>query len=108
MAVIVKQAADEGRRVSLFIDELSQVATAWHWKQELGLLFRAHAHCGLSIFCTSQYAGDVPPVAMNCCENTFCFCTTSPRAIKKMTDTFQFEPEILRNLQVGEYLQASR
>jgi hypothetical protein len=105
---VVKQAADSGRRITLFIDEISQLSTAWRMSKPLGLLFRAHSHINLSIFCTTQYAGDCPPVVMNLTENCFCFCTTSPRGVKRMQETFGFDPETMKSLVVGEYLQNSR
>jgi hypothetical protein len=94
-----------GRSCVLLIDETSPWFSAYLRPERLTLLFRAHRHCRVSIFLTTQYLGDLSPAYMQCVEKHRVFRNSSPRALQRIRDAFPgMDVAKVAKLPVGSHL----
>jgi hypothetical protein len=92
-------------RCVMLIDEVAPWASARSNPQELTLLIRSHRHCGIPIYMTSQYLGDVSPTFLQCTEAHYFFKNTSPRAVERIRQSFpSLDIERIQSLQLGEFI----
>lgn len=78
----------KGKSCVILIDETSPWFSAMYRPRELTLLLRAHRHCYVSLFLTTQYLGDLSPAYLQCVENHRIFRSSSPRALVRIKETF--------------------
>lgn len=76
------------RSCVVLIDETSPWFNAWLRPRWLTLLLRAHRHCYVSVFLTTQYLGDLSPAYLQCVERHRIFRNSSPRALARIKETF--------------------
>jgi hypothetical protein len=88
LAAVAFDMGHDGRSCVMLIDETSPWFSAMYRPRNLTLLVRAHRHCRISIFLTTQYLGDLSPAYLQCVERHRIFRTSSPRALQRIRDTF--------------------
>lgn len=105
LAAVAFQMGHAGKSCVILIDETSPWFNAWSRPRELSLLIRAHRHCRVSVFLTTQYLGDLSPAYLQCVEQHRIFRNSSPRAIQRIRDTFPaLDVDKISSLPVGAHL----
>lgn len=105
LASVAFDMGHEGKSCVILIDETSPWFSAYLKPESLTLLFRAHRHCRVSIFLTTQYLGDLSPAYMQCVERHRIFRNSSPRALQRIRDAFPgIDTRQVAKLPVGRHL----
>lgn len=105
VAAVAFDMGHAGRPCVVLIDETSPWFSAWSRPKNLTLLIRAHRHCRVSVFLTTQYLGDLSPAYLQCVEKHRVFRNTSPRALQRIRETFpEIDVEKVSRLPVGAHV----
>jgi DNA helicase HerA-like ATPase len=93
-----------GRDVVVVFDEISYYSRGAGLNYDLGKLLRMHRHYRVSLHATTQYVGDIAPVALQCADTVFAFRTTAARALERLEEEYRLPAEKLMKLERGEFL----
>jgi len=105
LAAVAFTMGHAGKRCAILIDETSAWFNAWARPPELSKLIRSHRHCGVSVYLTTQYLGDLSPAFLQCVEYHRIFQNSSPRALARIRDTFPgIDIEAVQGLTVGQHI----
>lgn len=96
-----------GRNAILLIDEASYYTRGAGILPDLARLLRIRRHVNVSIYATTQYVGDLAPLALQCATDIFAFRNVSQRALERLSMEYNLDPDALQNLQVGQCLRWS-
>lgn len=101
----IAAAAFEGRNVVLLLDEIGVWSSGRSIGDRLGELIRSARHRDVSLFVTTQYAGDVPSFVLQCADEARIFRHTSRRALERISEEFHLDEEQVRALPPYEFVR---
>jgi hypothetical protein len=97
--------ADPKSPVVLFIDETSPWLSPKYEPPHLTRLIRGHRHSDVTVFMTTQYCGDLPPVYWQCAHHIYLFRNTTPRALERIKLMLPgVDTEKIRTLPLREFV----
>jgi len=92
-----------GMNAVVIIDEASYYTRSSSIVPDLAKLLRVRRHVNVSIYATTQYVGDLAPVALQCATDIVAFRTTSQRGLDRLSVEYRLNPDELQALEVGQF-----
>lgn len=86
----------------LGIDEIGYYARGMSLDPDLARLLRMNRHVKADVFATTQYIGDIAPLALQCASGVTAFRTTSQRGLDRLSLEYGLDPDELKKLERGQ------